>query len=101
VWRETALGWGRDLFVPGADADAEVDLGVPHQRHETVKRAVRIGFAVDADDVLAAPAQQLVDRHVLDVPAVGQVEPRLLLRHPEARHLAHETGKAGSLEPRI
>jgi hypothetical protein len=40
----------------GLDADAEVDLRVPHQREVSVERALRIGLAVDRDDELAAAA---------------------------------------------
>ena len=58
------------------DQYAEIDARVALQSYERTERHLRIGFRVDCDDQLAAPAQQLVDAQIIDVPAVGEENSR-------------------------
>jgi hypothetical protein len=73
VWLKLDLMSGRRPRQVGLHSDAEVDLRVHHQCQVSLERAVRVGLVVDRDDEFTAAAQQLVDRHVFDVAAVGQV----------------------------
>src|ERR1051325_11964717 len=60
------------------DCHAEIDRRQPLERRQAMERHLRVLFPVDRDDVLAAPAQELIDAEVLDVSAVRQVDPRAL-----------------------
>ena len=51
---------------PRPAGGAAVRRAAPHQH-------VRVRLAVDRDDELAAPAEQFVNAHVLDVAAVGEI----------------------------
>ena len=72
-----AQGRLADRGPTACDADAEIDARIALQRDEGREAHRRIGFGVDHDDQLAAPAQQLVDAEILDVAAVGEVDSSL------------------------
>ena len=74
-----------DVIESGLDADPEIDLRVTHKGQLALERRGWIGFAVDADNEFAPAPEQFVNAHVLDVTAVGQVQPRLVLRHMSPR----------------
>src|SRR6266851_8812857 len=80
-------GIGPQVLERRVDADGEVDLGMTCQREVSMERAFWIGLAVYRDDELAAASEELVDGHVLDMAAVREIEPGLLLRHGETSHL--------------
>src|SRR5215471_4315760 len=67
---------------------------MPHQGHESTKSESRIGFTIDTKDELATAAQQLVERHIFDVTAIGQIQPFSFLRHSKAEHFAQQTGES-------
>jgi len=77
------------------NANAKVDLRVAHQRHESLKREQRVRLAIDAHNIFAPAAKQLINRHIFDVAAVREIEPRSLFGHSESKHLLQKTPKTG------
>ncbi len=61
------------------DAHSEIQLRVPHEGHQAPKRVGAVLLPVHADHVLATTAEQFVGTHVLDMTAVREIHPVLLL----------------------
>jgi multidrug efflux pump subunit AcrA (membrane-fusion protein) len=72
--RDTRRQQSSALAAKVARLRAEVDGGEPHCLDQRSRAARRIALAVDGDDEIAAPPQELVDAEVLDVAAVGEVD---------------------------
>jgi hypothetical protein len=85
---------GPHFIQPRLDANPEIDLRMPDQGQLSMECALRVSPAIDAYDELTAPAEELVKSHILDVTAVGHVEPPIFFSHPRSGHLANKAKKA-------
>src|SRR5687768_5809314 len=71
------------------DAGAEIRARALHGLAKIGERGIRIRPGITDDDVPAAPAQQLVQTEIFEMPAVGEMNARVFLVEAYAQHFAH------------